>query len=139
MARISVEEYHQLLRNLGQTIPGDGDFVVSHKRSKYNAKKVPLDGFIFDSKKEAQVYVEKKWELCAGLITDLWVHTRFPLVVGEKIIGHYEDDLDFVEVKTQEWIVLDVKSEHTRKLPMYQRNRKHMLQQYGINILEVIR
>jgi len=32
-----------------------------------------------------------------------------------------------------------VKSVHTRKDPLYRRNRKHMMAQYGIDVAEIVR
>lgn len=138
MARVSEEEYKQLRRNLGLPAEPEEQPGIPRK-NKYNARKVYLDGYTFDSKAEAKYYIEKKWELCGGLISDLWVHTRFPLVVGDKLICTYESDVDFVDVKKKEWVVVDVKSEKTRKLPVYQRNKKLMKELLGIDIREVVR
>lgn len=138
--RTSHADYLQYLRNLGTKSP-EGKLLSrkEEKKNKHNATRVFLHGYVFGSKKEAQVYVECLWQICGGLITDLWVHTRFPLVVNGKLIGHYIDDLDFVDVKTQEWKVVDVKSKHTITLPSYQRNKKLMRALYGIEITEIVR
>ena len=137
--QVTREWYREYLRKNHQPEPEWLQDQKGEKKNKFNAKKVHLDGYIFDSKIEAAYYVECRWMLCAGLIRDLWVHTRFPLIVNNELIGHYTDDVDFVEIKTETWKVVDVKSEITRKLASYQKNRKHMMEQYQIDIMEIVR
>jgi len=48
-------------------------------RSKYNARRVTLDGFRFDSEAEARRYGELKILQAAGTIAGLAVHPRFEL------------------------------------------------------------
>ena len=47
--------------------------------SKYNAKKIKIDGHTFDSKREAQRYCELKLFLRAGEIKNLVLQPRFLL------------------------------------------------------------
>lgn len=47
--------------------------------SKYNAKKIKIDGHTFDSKREAQRYCELKLFLRAGEIRNLVLQPRFLL------------------------------------------------------------
>lgn len=48
--------------------------------SKYNSRKTTVDGFTFDSKKEAKRYVELKKKQEEGEITDLRLQVPFELV-----------------------------------------------------------
>jgi len=50
--------------------------------NKYGAKKEVVDGYKFDSRKEARRYVSLKMLQMAGDITDLAVHPKFILQEG---------------------------------------------------------
>lgn len=52
------------------------------RRSKYNARKTEVDGFVFDSIKEANRYQELKLLELAGEITDLQLQPEFVLQKG---------------------------------------------------------
>lgn len=56
--------------------------------SKYRSKKVELDGYIFDSKKESSVYLDLKAALARGEIKKLELQRRFELIPNqtEKVI-----------------------------------------------------
>ena len=51
-------------------------------RNKYRAKKETVDGYTFDSRKEARRYVSLKMLQMAEEITDLTVHPKFVLQEG---------------------------------------------------------
>lgn len=51
--------------------------------NKYGAKKALVDGVLFDSRHEADVYLELKMELHAGVITDLQLQREFTLIVTD--------------------------------------------------------
>jgi hypothetical protein len=102
------------------------------RKSKYNNQKTEVDGILFDSKKEAQRYGELKILLKAGEIGLLERQVTYQL--GK--IARYIADFQYIEVKTGERIVEDVKSEVTRKLPVY-RIKKKMKSMFGITIKEV--
>lgn len=85
---------------------------VKSQRSKYNAKKVAIDGITFDSKAEARRYGELKLMLAAKTIEDLKTHTRFPIVVCDEKICDYEGDFYYFEVGNNgggHYVVEDVK------------------------------
>jgi len=108
---------------------------VRGKRSKYSNKKVEIDGFKFDSKKEAQHY----WYLSnlqkLGEINNLQVHPKYEIIVNGKKICSYTPDFEYT-TEAGEKIVCDVKSEPT-KTPVYRLKTKLMLAVHGINIIEV--
>ena len=86
---------------------------------KYNAKRVSLDGFNFDSTMEAQRYAELKILEKAGEIRELKIHPEYVLEPSfikngktfRKIV--YEADFSYTDTKTQEEIVEDVKGYKT--------------------------
>ena len=85
------------------------------KRNKFNAQKTELDGFKFDSKKEAGRYAELKLLEKAGEIFDLRLQPKYDLVVnGQKVCG-YIGDFAYVD-KDGLPVTEDAKSEFTAKL-----------------------
>lgn len=57
------------------------------KSSKYGAKKITVDGFVFASKIEASRYTFLRAQQIAGFITGLELQPRFELVPGFKVLG----------------------------------------------------
>jgi hypothetical protein len=52
------------------------------KRSKYNNKRIKVDGILFDSQKEADYYNDLKLQLRAGVIKGFCRQPEFVLVAG---------------------------------------------------------
>ena len=119
---------------------------------KYHNKKVELDGIIFDSKKEAERYVELLYMQNAGEIKDLQRQVRFTLIPSqrEKIVkedGTVKDGkvlerecayiADFVyKTPNGETVVEDTKSPATRTAE-YRIKKKLMLYMHKIRVVEV--
>jgi hypothetical protein len=122
---LSLEEYRALSQKKSIKKP---------VRNKYQAIKQEVDGLTFDSKREAGRYRELKLLASQGLITNFERQVRFPLLVNEQKVGTYV--ADFVYEKNGERVVEDVKSDMTRKLPVYRLKCKLMNAIYGISILE---
>lgn len=120
------------------------------RRSKYGAKKINIDGEIFDSKREAKRWQELKLREDLGLISDLRRQVKYVLVpaqrepdtVGarggihrgkliEREVAYYAD---FTYKQNGETVVEDVKGMRTE---VYKVKRKLMLERYGIRIQEV--
>lgn len=119
--------------------------------SKYNNKKVELEGITFDSKKEAQHYLELKLLEKAGEISDLERQVKFVLIPAQRepdTIGArggikkgkllereaaYIADFVYTD-KDGNKIVEDTKGVKT---PEYILKRKLMLEKYGIKIREI--
>ncbi|MDO3663387.1 DUF1064 domain-containing protein [Acinetobacter higginsii] len=113
------------------------------KRNKFNAQKVELDGMTFDSKKEHKRYIQLKAMLQRGEINRLEHHTKFELAPKTKLEGEKRAKpavryfADFTYYIADKYIVEDVKSVATRKLPSY-RTKKHLMKTVqGIDIKEV--
>lgn len=101
--------------------------------SKYRNRKT--NGY--DSMREAARAQELRFMERAGAISDLCEQVPFEIVPkqkGERAV-HYV--ADFTYWKNGVFVVEDVKSEITRKLPAYILKRKLMLLVHGIRIKEV--
>ncbi len=111
------------------------EIISNRKRPKFGNVKTVLDGIVFDSSKEARRYVVLRYRQTVGEISELELQKEFPLEVnGEKIASYFAD---FVYKEKGELVVEDVKSSHTRKLPVYRLKKKLMKSIHGIEIREV--
>jgi len=111
------------------------------KRNKYGAKKVKLDGYTFDSKREAEVYHGLKYRQLAGDIVRLDVQPKFDLVVNGVKIATYTADFAYTEqIKraAHENIylghIVDVKSPPTAKKRDFVLIKKLMKACHGIEV-----
>lgn len=102
------------------------------KTSKYNAKKVRIDGILFDSKLEGNRYLELKQLLSLGVISDLETHKKYPLIVNGLEVTTYE--ADFVYKKNGTEVVEDTKGFLTKE---YKIKKKLMKAIYDKDIIEV--
>lgn len=107
--------------------------------NKYNAKKVIVDGEVFDSKKEAKRYKELRELEENGVITELELQKRFELIPSQKINGKVVErpcyyKCDFQYKKNGEVIVEDTKGFRT---DVYKIKKKLMLWIHNIRIVEV--
>jgi len=104
-------------------------------RSKYNNIKAEVDGKKFDSTKESKRYLVLKSMVERGEISELHEQVKFTFVHnGVKICSYVAD---FTYNKDGKEVVEDVKSEMTKKLPVYKMKKKMMFAFYGIEINEV--
>lgn len=111
------------------------------RASKYHAIKTKSGGITFDSKKEANRYMELLWMQEHGEITDLKLQPQFTLQEsfvtpdGQRIRAiRYTADFSY---KRAGWpVVEDVKSAPTRTKE-YLRNKKMVREKFGIDIQEV--
>lgn len=126
--------------------------------TKYNAHKVTIDGITFDSRKEANRYLELKLLERGHVISNLELQKKFVLIPAQyapdeqitlksgkqktvkgKLLERecaYYCDFYYTLNETGETIVEDTKSEATRT-PEYIIKRKLLLFRYGIRIREV--
>jgi len=103
--------------------------------SKYRNTKTVVDGITFDSKKEAARYVTLKMLEKAREISELRTQVRYNIELnGTKLFAYVAD---FVYVENGQTIVEDVKSDITRKNPVYRIKKKAMKAQFGIEIKEI--
>lgn len=111
--------------------------------SKYGNKKTYVDGIKFDSKKEANRYIELKTLLLAGKITGLELQKSYDLIPAQYLNINGKRKCierpikyvaDFVYQQDGVTVVEDVKG---KKTPAYIIKRKLMLWVNGIKISEV--
>lgn len=117
---------------LGNATAGKSKGKGKGQGAKYGSKSV--NGY--DSKKEALRARDLKYELHAGLITDLDekpVYELIPKQDGERPVTYKPD---FRYFRDGVMVVEDVKSPATRKKESYVIKRKLMLFIHGIKILE---
>ncbi len=108
------------------------------KKSKYKNRKVVVDGITFDSKAEA-----KRWAMLlhmerSGEIYALRRQVRFPIVVNDTKICTWIADFTYRTAASGNDVVEDVKSEFTRKLPLYRLKYKLVQAVLGITIQEIV-
>jgi hypothetical protein len=118
----------------------------ARKRSKYGAVKTTVDGYVFDSKREAARYAELRLRERAGEIQSLERQVPYPIRVtnlgtGEvHTVGTYVADFRYwptTKTPPFAYVVEDVKSEPT-KTPVYRLKKKLVEALYGIQITEVV-
>jgi hypothetical protein len=105
-------------------------------RSKYRAVRTNLDGYVFDSKREAARYAELRLLEKAGKIRDLKVKPpawflHCPVGLGFVRVCEYRPDFTYRENGKE--VVEDVKGVRT---PIYRLKKKWMRLEYGIEIRE---
>jgi hypothetical protein len=101
--------------------------------SKYRNKPTEVDNIRFASKKEAARYQELKLCVRAGIIKDLELQVRFPLIAYGALICTYVADFRYTDTKSGKQIVEDVKGTRTRE---YTIKKKLMKALYQIEIRE---
>mgnify|MGYP004479584119 FL=1 len=112
------------------------------RKNKYGNKKCMANGITFDSKKEMYRYLELKGLEDAGLIVDLKLQHHFTLSESFRrpdgeLIRKIEYIADFTYFDGEgKFIVEDVKSEATRKNPVYSL-KKRLMAREGYKIREV--
>jgi len=103
--------------------------------NKFGNTKVVVDGIKFDSKKEANRFGNLKLLQKAGEISDLKLQVKMEIMVKEKKIATYIADFTYTE--RGQYVVEDVKSDFTRKNPVYRLKKKLIEAIYNLKIKEV--
>lgn len=107
------------------------------RASKFGNVKTVVDGLKFDSKKEARRWGELKLLVKAGVIRDLTVQPEFKIKINNFPVCSYFGDFQYWDVATDKRIVEDVKSEITRKNPVYRLKYRLVYAVHDIMITEV--
>ena len=103
-------------------------------RAKYGNRKTERDGIRYDSAKESRVLADLETLERAGHIRDLRRQVKFAIVIDGIHICDYVADAVYMDGARR--VVVDVKSEATRKLPVYRLKRKLMAAVLGIEVEE---
>lgn len=101
--------------------------------NKFGAIRTELDGFTFDSKREAAVYAGLNVRVKAREIVQLQVHPKFEIKINGDLIANYTADFSFKELDGR-YRVIDVKSEPTAKRRDFVLIRKLMAAVYRIDV-----
>lgn len=104
------------------------------KRSKYGSVKTEIDGFVFDSKREAARYSELKLLQAAGEIADLSMQVKYHCSVNGKPICTYIADFEYFTTADLKRHTEDVKG---YKTDVYRLKKKLVEAIYNIEIEEV--
>lgn len=102
---------------------------AEHKKSKYGANKVEIDGIKFDSQKEADYYSELKLRLAAGEIKGFCRQAEFVLAKNTR---YKADFIVFNNDGTSE--IIDVKG---FKTDVYKLKKKLFEDKFNLKIMEV--
>ena len=123
-----------------------------YKRGKYGNKKTPIDGHIFDSKKEAERYIQLRAMQKQGDISGLELQKKFILIPTQRepdIIGprggrkpgelifpeiSYIADFVYYDERSKGFVVEDVKGYRT---DVYKLKKAMMYWIHGIKVREV--
>ena len=106
--------------------------------SKYRNKKTEIDGIVFDSKAEANRYLDLKFFETNGMISNLQRQVKFELIPAQK--GYLRSErpvtyiADFVYDEDGVTVVEDVKGMRT---DAYKIKRKLMKYVYDIEVREI--
>lgn len=101
--------------------------------SKYHNSKTVIDGIRFDSKKEANRYMELKLLERAGVIKELRRQVPYVLINRSRYGRAIKYVADFVYYEGDKLIVEDVKGVRT---PVYKLKKRLIAEMYGIEIRE---
>jgi hypothetical protein len=101
---------------------------------KFNNVSTLVDGYRFDSKKEAQYYGGLKMRKIGGAIKGFSVHPVYRLEINNVLICTYEADFEVLENDGTKTVV-DVKGEATANLYTFRIKQNLMLALLGIKIL----
>ena len=109
--------------------------------TKYNSKKITVDGEKFDSKREYKRWCELLLLQRAGKIADLDRQVKFELIPSQRVDGkvverpvYYVADFVYVDTATSQKVAEDSKGFKTRD---YVIKRKLMLWVHGLHVKEV--
>ena len=105
--------------------------------SKHKNRSVVVFGKRFQSGKEAKRYGELLGMVESGGIAGLKVQPRFPIAVNGKHICVYIGDFSYVDADGK-FVVEDVKSKWTAKMPVYRLKLKLMEAANNIKVMELI-
>lgn len=100
---------------------------------KYRNKKTSVDGIRFDSKREANRYMELKLLERAGIIKGLKRQVTYILIDKSRYGRAIKYVADFVYYEDDKLVVEDVKGVRT---PVYKLKKRLMAEVYGIEVKE---
>jgi hypothetical protein len=108
---------------------------ISPPKNKYNARKVEVNGRVFDSQREANRAIELQWMEATGQIYDLEYQVRLEVISKQPGMRATYYFADFVyRLPSGEKVIEDAKGVKTKEFRI---KKKLVFQRYGIAIKEV--
>jgi hypothetical protein len=105
------------------------------RTNKFSARRVEVDGVVFDSKREARRYRQLQLLERAGEIRELARQVAFVIHAhGGQVVGRYVADFAYTSVATGARAIEDAKGMRT---PVYKLKKRLVEAEYGIEIVEV--
>ena len=116
-----------------------------HSYGKIRHSKVELDGYKFDSKKEADYYLILKGKLVDNKIRDLLVHPKY--ILQEKFIKNnklyrpitYSADFAFYDSEVNHYRVIDVKGFKTDVFKLKQKMFEYKFPEYNLELMRELK
>lgn len=112
------------------------------RRSKYNNRKVSIDGVSFDSKKEAAHWNQLKIREASGQIRKIEPHPKFTLqesfqdhMGGKHRAITYEADFRYFDIELGKTVVVDVKASKFMLTDVYKIKKKLFLKKLDSSVL----
>jgi hypothetical protein len=107
--------------------------------NKFNARKVPLDGYVFDSQLEATRYGQLKQMVMAGEISHLSIHPKYVVLDDFSYRGKHTSGItyvaDFEYLEKGIFVVEDVKGVETAVFKIKEKLFKNKFHNYDFRIL----
>ncbi len=122
------------------------EFRAAVKPRKYRNKPVVVDGVRIDSRREARRWTELQIMERAGMIRDLQPQVTYILAPSVKIAGEgrarpamrYTADFRYVDAKTGDVVVEDVKNPTTAKAADWRMRQHLMMSVHGISVRVIL-
>ena len=102
------------------------------KPSKYRNIKCEVDGYKFDSKREAEIYGVLKLRMKKGEISELELQRKYPIIVDGQKICNYFADFNYKDLRDGKYYTVDVKG--MEPTPVFKLKAKLLKAVYGITI-----
>lgn len=99
--------------------------------SKYGSIKTEFNGIVFDSKAEADRYLELLCREQVGDIRDLELQPRYDFKLNNKLMFFYKGDFRYYDNCTGKTVIEDVKGVETA---VFRLKKKIIEAEYGIKI-----
>lgn len=111
---------------------------TTKRRHKYRAEPTIVDNIRFDSRKEANRYLELKLLEYVGSIRDLTLQPRYDLIAcNGEICGTFRADFKYFDLAKQREEVEDVKGGPATRTEAYRLRKRFAEACHGIRITEI--
>lgn len=129
--RLDPDRDAELIKRLGISAIEDQP---KKRPPKYRNRRFKKDGINWDSEHEYFCFLELQDLLSRGVIKTLERQKPIPLMIGDSLVGTYVADFVITLPGSDEWFVIDAKSEITCRTQSWRRTVKHVKAQYGKEI-----